>query len=268
MVLLPVLFILGSELMALGAAFRAMDRLYEENWAGADALWPRRYWASDSKSELPSDEEKRPVHPDFEPAYLFLTECCWTYNEADGSTELIPDLDYIRWFTNEWLWNKSRGGTLICEKSRRLIMSWVCRSLELWSLGQRREKLVICGLNYTKSAEHVWRIAWLYRELRKRRREFQLKDCETRGGNFGAQEIEQVILPNRSLAENLNQMGQSFQGSGYSGVVMEEFSQYSQPAYMYSQARRVTEGKPGQPGGFVVAITNAWPGNEWKELKT
>ena len=34
-----------------------------------------------------------------------------------------------------------------------------------------------------------------------------------------------------------------------------------------SQARRVTEGKPGQPGGFVVAITNAWPGSDWKELK-
>jgi hypothetical protein len=146
-------------------------------------------------------------------------------------------------------------------------MSWVNRGLELWSLGCSRGKLVICGLNYTKSAEHVWRLAWLYRELIKHRPDFGLAPATERGGNFGAQEIEQVILPNASLAENLNQEGMSFQGSGYSGVVMEEFSQFRRPSYMYSQARRVTEGRPGRPGGFVVAITNAWPGSEWRDLK-
>ncbi len=217
-------------------------------------LWPTRY----VPSEVVSAEDA---------STRFVFECCWTYNEADGSTELIPDHEYIRWFAGEWIANRATGGTLICEKSRRLIMSWVCRALELWAIGLGRQKLVICGLNYTKSAEHVWRIAWLYRQLISKRSEFGLAAAQERGGNFGAQELEQVILPNGSLVENLNQEGQSFQGSGYSGVVMEEFSQYDNPSYMYSQARRVTEGKPGQPGGFVVAITNAWPSLEWKELK-
>jgi hypothetical protein len=252
-------------------------------------LWPARYLPplgsreagasclpgrSDSRLEgssgggadLPPDDAAYRT-AELRAACRFLFECCWTYNEADGSVELIPDLEYIRWFAGEWLLNREAGGVLIVEKSRRLIMSWVCRSLELWAMGVRRSKFVICGLNYPKAAEHVWRVAWLWRELCRHRPELGLGKAMERGGNFGAQEMEQVILPNGSLIENLNQQGQSFQGSGYTGVVMEEFSQYAHPAYMYSQARRVTEGKPGQPGGFVVAITNAWPGSEWKELK-
>ena len=247
---------------SLASVLQAMDRRFYAAAENNVCLWPSRYVPDESDIVRAGHP-----HPGLEPALRFVTECCWTYNEADGSTELIPDMAYIRWFAHEWLCNRSDGGVLICEKSRRLIMSWVCRALELWSLGLRREKIVICGLNYTKSAEHVWRIAWLYRELAKRRPELGLRGCDTRGGNFGAQEIEQVILPNGSLVENLNQMGQSFQGSGYSGVVMEEFSQYAHPSYMYSQARRVTEGKPGSPGGYVVAITNAWPSLEWKEIK-
>src|SRR5581483_6788969 len=97
------------------------------------------------------------------------------------------------------------------------------------------EKRVLCGLTYPKAAEHVWRIWWLYEELRKRRPDFQLKACLSRGGSTGAQEVEQVILPNGSLIETLNQQGQSFQGSGYSGVTMEEFSLYRYCDYMYGQ---------------------------------
>lgn len=220
----------------------------------AGLLWPHPYVASDGVSET-------------EAATRFLFESCWTYNEADGDIELIPDHEYIRWFVGEWLSNRSRGGMLICEKSRRLIMSWVCRGLELWILGLNQSKGVVCGINYPKAAEHVWRIAWLYRELRKRRPGLGLTDCQTKGGTMAAQAIETVILPNGSLVENLNQEGASFQGSGYSFVIMEEFSRYRAPAYMYGQARRVTEGKPGLPGGFVVAITNAWPGSEWQEIK-
>jgi len=218
-------------------------------------LWPKEYlpnaWRTNSDC-----------------AYRFLTECCWSFNEADqGSIALIPDLEYIKWFCERWCENRSNGGVLICEKSRRLIMSWVCRGLELWAMGLKPQKFVICGLNYARSAEHVWRIAFLYNQLRERRPEFNLPPCTTRGGNMAAQLIVQTILPNGSITQCLNQMGQSFQGSGYSGVTMEEFSQYKNPSYMYSQARRVTEGKPGKPGGFVVAITNAFPGDDWKQLK-
>ena len=79
--------------------------------------------------------------------------------------------------------------------------------------------------------------------------------------------LEQVVLPNGSLVETLNQDGQSFQGSGYSWVTMEEFSLYRNPAYMWGQAIRVTEGKPGSVPGMVCVITNASSNRGWLDMK-
>ena len=202
-----------------------------------------------------------------EAAFRFLTECCWTYNEADAEQNTIPALDYIKLFVNEWWECRKTGRTLIVEKSRRLIMSWACRGLSLWSMGLKQEKRTIAGLNYSKAAEHVWRIWWLYDQLVKHRPEWKLRPCTPRGGSTAAQELEQVILPNGSLIESLNQEGQSFQGSGYSGVEMEEFSLFRRASYMYGQALRVTEGQPGKPGGHIVIITNSYPNLEWQEIK-
>jgi hypothetical protein len=218
--------------------------------SGGQCLWEERY-----AEEAPGSAKR------------FLHECCWTYNEADGSVELIPQEEYIDWFVDHWFQNRANGEILICEKSRRLIMSWVNRGLELWAMGLKQSKFVICGLTYPKSAEHVWRIASLSRQLEKRKPFGYRPIDHERDGNFGEQELGVVMLPNGSLVTTMNQQGGQFQGSGYTGVVMEEFSQYRNPSYMYSQARRVTEGKPGKPGGFVVVITNAWPGKDWQELK-
>lgn len=204
---------------------------------------------------------------DAETAFRFLTKCCWTYNETNGETELIPPHDYIRWFCEIWVQNRADGGLLGVEKSRRLIMSWCARGLELWVTGLRPSKGVISGLNYVKAAEHVWRCAWLYRQLAKRRRDFRLADCSTRDGNYGAQQIGQVVYPNGSIITSLNQEGGSFQGSGYTWVTMEEGSQYAQFNYMLSQAKLVTQGKPGTAGGFVTIICNAYPSQEYREFK-
>ena len=82
------------------------------------------------------------------------------------------------------------------------------------------------------------------------------------------QQIGTIILPNGSLVETLNQEGASFQGSGYSWVTMEELSLYDNPQYMYAQALRVVEGKPGEIGGQVTIITNASPNKAWHAIKS
>lgn len=219
--------------------------------AGADTkpLWPRRY-AEDSPESL----------------WRFVTECCWTFNEADRSVELIPAHDFLKFLTEEWWTSRSKGTELIIQKSRRLVVSWCIRACELWSMGMRRERGVIAGLTYPKAAEHVWRHAFLLRELRKRRPDIRI-DHEERGGNFGTGQLDQVLLNNGSLVETLNQEGESFQGSGYSWVCMEEFCLYKNLSYMRSQAKLVTQGKPGHPGGFVTSISNASTSREWKEIK-
>jgi hypothetical protein len=231
-------------------AAKLAARYSDETEASSRCLWPEPY-SEDSPQAL----------------LRFVIECCFTYNEADGSVEVIPDKSYVRRIVLKWWECRKTGRPLILEKSRRLIMSWVFRACELWSLGLRPEKGVICGLTYPKAAEHVWRLWWLYDQLGKRRPEFNLAPCTPREGNVGAQMLGQAIFPNASLAESLNQQGESFQGSGYAWVAMEEFSLYMRPEYMYAQALRVTEGKPGQPGGHVSIITNASPNQAWQGIK-
>lgn len=181
--------------------------------------------------------------------------------------ELVPQLEFLQWLALNWWECRSIGQELIVQKSRRLVVSWTLRGCELWSAGMRREKGVVCGLNYPKAAEHGWRYAFLLRELARRRPEVYAGGHVERGGNFGAQELEQVVLPNGSLLETLNQDGKSFQGSGYSWVAMEEFCLYDHPAYMRGQAKIVTQGKAGGRGGFVVSVSNASPSREWQEIK-
>lgn len=202
-----------------------------------------------------------------EGAYKFLTECCWTYNEADQSVELIPKMDYIEWVVREWWEGKDLGQAVIIEKSRRLIMSWVLRGLELHMMGLGRTKGVIAGLNYPKAAEHVWRIWWLYEQLRTKRYDMKLDPGEKWGGNPGRMQLDTVMLPNGSTVEKLNQEGESFQGAGFGFVTMEEFSLYKDPEYMMGQAQFVTQGKAGGRGGHVTIVTNASPNAEWRGIK-
>jgi hypothetical protein len=229
---------------------QAVDEARKRGLVNRGPLWPEEF-----------------QREDLETLFRFVTECCWTYNEANSGTERIPGPEYVRVACEEWLRCRELGRSLIIEKSRRLVMSWVLRACELWRCGLKAEKGVVCGLTYEKSAEHVWRIWWLYNELRNRRKDWNLDAHVGRGGSEGAQMFDQVILPNGSLIVSLNQAGQSFQGSGYSWVTMEEFSLYKNPEYMWAQARRVTEGKPGTVGGSVVAITNASSNKAWQKLK-
>jgi hypothetical protein len=218
-------------------------------------LWPEPY-AQDNPETL----------------FQFLTECCWTYNEADREVDLIPATEYIRTVAHEWHEARAQSRTLIIEKSRRMLISWVLRGCELWSLGLRQEKGLVAGLDYSKAGEHVWRIWWLYDQLVRNRPELELPKATPRDGNVAAQQLGQVLLANGSLAETLNQDGLAFQGSGYGWVTMEEFSRYRNCDYMFAQAVRVTQGKAANAsktrGGNVVIVTNASPNKAWQQIKS
>lgn len=218
-------------------------------------LWPERYASFDAES-----------------ARLFLTECCWTDDDETGEVALIPDLPFVRVLCEAYVETKRAGKPLVIEKSRRLLVSWIVRGLRLWSMGLRRETGVICGLTYPRAAEHVWRVAWLYKQLADRRPSMglpRLKEGEnTKGGPMLGKKLDVVILPNGSMVSSLNQEGESFQGSGYTWVDMEEASLYDDFGSMWSQAHTVTSGRADVPGGHIIVITNANGANAaWKERK-
>jgi len=209
--------------------------------------------------------------PDADTLYRFLTTHCFTFNEANSVTEVLPDKEYIQWYCHIWRENAVGGEAIIIQKSRRLIMSWVETALELFLMGAMPSSGVVCGLNYSKASEHVWRFYHYASEMVKRFPGLLPEGSDpskwTRGGNVATKKIDSFMLPNGSIVNGLNQEGQSFQGSGYTFVRTEELSQYRYVNYFFAQSKIVCQGKPGERGGFRVHVTNAYPNVEYKLLK-
>lgn len=214
-----------------------------------EPLWPDPY-AEDSIDAL----------------HNFLFDLVWTWNEAENDCQQMPDLPHIEWASWRWFETRRTGTPLIIEKSRRLVMSWCMTACELWSMGLRRESRVVCGLNYPKAAEHVWRTWFVYDQMRARCPDLKLPPVKS-FGSLAKMELDAVSLANSSLITNLNQEGESFQGSGYTGVRMEEFSLYKNPSYMWGQAKIVCQASAGEKGGHRVVVTNASPNIDWQEVK-
>lgn len=225
-------------------------RLIEER----EARKPKPLWPAEYADDTPDCQ------------YRFITELCKTWDDEDGQIKPIPKLPHVR-FMSDLIWRDTKAGTsTIFLKSRRLVASWIVRACRLWSCGLSKETGVICAENYEKSAEHVWRMAFMYRQMQQDG--VPLADCQPRKGNMDAQEIGQLILPNGSLIDTLNQHGNSFQGRGKSWVDMEEASLYDHLAGMWFQAQTVTKGRADVVGGHVCIITNQSPNVEWKDIKT
>lgn len=226
--------------------------LYEDARAlhgGQPPLWPAPY-GEDSVPALTS----------------FLTECCWTLDEETSEISQIPDAPHVRYIAEVWYCSRATGQTLLIEKSRRLLASWVLSACELWSMGLKQEGRVVSGLNYAKTSQQVWRTAWLYRQARFRRFS-HLADCTPRGGSYTAQDVRSVILPNGSMIQGLNQESDTFQGSGYAGIRLEELSHFDHVGAMLGQSYIITHGRSGVIGGHVVGVCNAYPEQEWQEAK-
>ena len=196
----------------------------------------------------------------------FLFDCLRTWNEAEQEVQPIARLPHLEAYADIWWETRSKGERFVCEKSRRMVVSWAERGCTLWSMGLRREDCVLAGLTYPKSAKHVWRVYHYYEDLRSRFPEWQLPPC-IKHGSVAAKELDRVVLANGSKLEQINQDGDSFQGDGYARVIIEELSMFRYPAALWAQAQFVTMGRPGTVAGHVVSICNASPNPHWQAIK-
>jgi hypothetical protein len=76
-----------------------------------------------------------------------------------------------------------------------------------------------------------------------------------------------LAFANGSIIEPLNSNGESFRGSGYTRVKLEELSAYMYIGTVFSQAKAVTAGPPGSVGGHIVVVCNASTKDEWQGMK-
>ena len=56
-------------------------------------------------------------HPTGESAFKFVTECCWTDNEADRKIALIPAKEYVEATCYEWTEAFNKRQPIVFEKS-------------------------------------------------------------------------------------------------------------------------------------------------------
>lgn len=187
-------------------------------------------------------------------AYAFMQKC-QTWDEAGRQVRAFPDKEYLRHLAHEWVECRRTGTPLIIEKSRRLVTSWALRSLELFDLGLVRGNALITHTKRDDAAGHVWRIYFLYENLRMRYPWWRLP-AASKWGNELTQTLDMVVLANESKVSQYYEKPTGLQGTGYSMVTMEELSIYGQPSAMYDQATRLVESPPGLPNGLIVGVTN------------
>lgn len=209
----------------------------QQSQSKRSCLWPKEF------SELTG-----------ETAYEFVRHC-QTWDEAGRQVRNFPDRDYLEWISHEWVQCRKIGQPLVIEKSRRLVTSWVLRALELFDGGIQRGNQLITHTKRDDAAGHVWRIFFLYDNLRTRFPSWELPPCVTYGNPI-TETLDQVILANQTTVGQYFEKPTGLQGKGYSIITMEEFSVYRHPAGMYDQATRLVESPPGMPNGLVVGVTN------------
>jgi hypothetical protein len=199
-------------------------------------------------------------------AWAFVRDLCWSWDEASGVDRKIPDHPYLEEATRQWHATMKSGQPFVFEKSRRLVVSWLLCALDLWDALRRRCNIVQGGRDYAKASDFVWRCWYILGRIRRHRPDLGLP-AGTTWGNPLSQKLDKFALPNGSIVEPLNSDGESFRGSGYTRVKLEELSSYRYVAQVWSQALAVTMGPPGMPGGHVVAVCNASTDADWQELK-
>jgi len=225
-------------------AFKAQKEIQGEG----RCLWPKPY-----------------ADGSFESRLAFVYNAIWTWNEADRQTMQIPKKDYIDLFVWEWTETKRLGQPFIVVKSRRLIISWLCRALELHDAGLSQANQLVAGQTFADAQAHVWRCWFLYDQLQKRFPQWHLEDSLYYGPmNDGR--LDSLILPNGSKIGSINQRGESFRGTGVTGACCEEGSAYDRLANTWGQAVTVCQGSPTSVGGHPTLIANASPNEEFLEL--
>jgi hypothetical protein len=204
--------------------------------------------------------------PTYESRIAFLYDKVWTFEETSGQPMALARKNYIEWFTWHWGNTKDLGEPLVVEKSRRMVISNICRALELHGVGIRTGNVVIADQVFSRARYHCWRTWFSYDQLVSRNPDWKLSDALPYG-SLADQRLDSLVLPNGSIIRSVNQDPESFRGTGVAEAVLEEGSVYDRLAKTWAQANSVTQGPPGKIGGHSVIIANASPNQDWSEIK-
>jgi hypothetical protein len=232
--------------------------------AGKSALEAFRRKAQESKAN-------RPLWPDAyaedtpQAAWDFV-KAQWTWNEAEGEEQPFPESDYLEEYAHEWHRCFKTGRMLVTEKCRRMVVSWLARSLELHQMGLGRCDQILVGEDLESAAKHVWRLKFLYEGMRKRNPKWDLP-AHVELKYEGDRKLKSFGLANGSVCNYANGQATGLQGDGTRIITMEEFGIYRYAASILAQAKIITQGSAGHQGGFVNLITNASPSEEWQNVK-
>ena len=230
----------------IGSFISQADKIYGQALDGC--LWPAEY------AEKTAECCKR-----------FLYEIR-TYNEATQQIMHIEQKDYLDAFAEKWVECWLEGKPFVIEKCRRMLISWAGRSCELWAMGLGRLKHHMANETYGEAAKHVWRLEFIYHDLRRRHPEWGL-EANGRRAFQGEQSLAQFSLSNGSISEAINSGSAASQGEGVGIITLEELGKYTSPSAVYTQAKLVTMAQAGAVGGFVCAITNTNLNEEWQKIK-
>lgn len=205
-----------------------------------------------------------------EAGWGFVLDNLQTWNEAEQDQQPFPDKQYLADYAHEWIECRRLGRTLITEKCRRMVISWLARGLELHAMGLRKTDCVLAGEDLEAAAAHVWRLQFLYDGLRRRKEqekdsEWDLPPCHTLA--YKGPLLSSFALPNASSTRYQNGQAVGLQGAGTSIITLEEFSTYRYATKMLAQAKIITQGSPGSVGGFVNVILNASANPGWQSVK-
>lgn len=192
-----------------------------------------------------------------EAGYLFVRECR-SYLETEGEAWHIPDWPSIEAYCDLWHECKASGRMLVTQKCRRMVISWTARALELHQMGLGRCDLLLVGEDLQAAARHVWRLKFIYDDLRARHPEWKLPEATSHQYN-GERELKRFALPNGSVCNYGNGEAGSFQGEGYKIVTLEEPALYRFLSAMVAQARITTLGPGGKREGTLVNMISNTP---------
>lgn len=218
-----------------------------------DALWADEY-----------------LNDSWESAWAFVKNECFTWNETNSRIERIPDKEYLRYLTQCWWETMKSGRPLIIIKSRRMVVSWLLRALDLWDAGRRRADIYIAAQTYPRAARMVWRNLFIYEQLRKHRPNWELPALIP-GEHYwryqGPRVLTRILLPNNSMFECISgESPEAFRQEGASRVVLEELAFYPYVEEVYGNALTMCQGKGGL-SGHLVAVSTESMNYQWNNLK-
>jgi hypothetical protein len=199
-------------------------------------------------------------------ACKFIFGYIHTQEETTGAEMRIPRKRYLMNIARNWYKCRKAGRTFYIHKSRRLIVSWFVRSLELYAAGFSSAGFGIAAKHFqgmNGACAFVWRVYFLYEGLRSNYPEWNLEKSSPRGAVLG-KELDTLILPNGAMFYALNSDKEGVRGGGMSYIAYEELSGYSNPDAVIGQGKIIVQGPAGEVGGMVCAISNASANHEYK----